>query len=811
MKTSLPFLLLIFLASCSSSPKYVTWKRGTDSEIHVAATNSSLAEWHSSMAATNAAVSSTNAGTGYLEPATIPIGSAAGTTTATAVPANTTSGALTPATSTSGTVTITNAAGAVRTNVPPRPPFVTGVPPGTSISPRGPSGTSNAPPTGVMGATMAPATPAAAGTTSTEQMIPAGVIKFRGAPLEQVLEIYAKYRNRTLLFPANLNLQQQITLINQTDLTRAEVIEALNAVLALNGISMVDMDDKFVKVVAQGEVHTTGGPTDARDPSQFQSMGQYITRIVQLKYVLPTQMAQVLAPFAKIAGSIYPIDTSQILVLRDYTENIKRMLDMIALVDIAVPSEFISEVIPIKYAKASEIAEALGSLSGGGGSTSIGGGGQRSATGAGGAAGRGGTFMNRGAGAGSYPQGSTSPFGGAGVNPGGVNPGGAGPAAGSFNDRLNSIIRRAATGTGGLQIIGETKVINDDRSNSLLIFASRTDMETITNIIAKLDVVLAQVIIDSIIMDVQIGKAVAVGVSGLQKQNQFTQNLTGAGGYNNGQPIFDLVNFLSQSAASRTNTFFPGSLGGGLTYWAQIGKSYDLVLQAAETDERINVIQKPRIMTTHATPGSIFVGSTVPYVTSTYYNGGYGGGPSSQYQQMQVGIGLQVTPFINSEGLVVMQLHEEISEISGSTTITGVGDVPNTTTRQLDGEVSVRDGEAIMLGGFVRNSTDKKVSGIPILKDIPLIGPLFGNNSKTKARQELMVLMRPTVLRTPDIAAAIAAEEKQKMPGILNAEFEAKEDQRKMLEKEKKDEMNRKGLMKPSERNADQPQDKSDY
>jgi general secretion pathway protein D len=642
-------------------------------------------------------------------------------------------------------------------------------------------------------------------------MIPAGVIKFRGAPLEQVLEIYAKYRNRTLLFPANLNLQQQITLINQTDLTRAEVIEALNAVLALNGISMVDMDDKFVKVVAQGEVQTTAGPPDSRDPTQFQAMGQYITRIVQLKYVLPSQMAQVLSPFAKIAGSIYPIDTSQILVLRDYTENIKQMLNMIALVDIAVPSEFISEVIPIKYAKASEIAEALSSLSGGGGGSTIGGG-QRSPTAAGGAAGRGGTFMNRGAGAGgNYPQGTSSPFGGGGVNPGGVNPGAAGPAAGSFNDRLNSIIKRASA-QGGLQIIGETKVINDDRSNSLLIFASRTDMETITNIIAKLDVVLAQVIIDSIIMDVQIGKAAAVGVSGLQKQNEFTKNLTGAGGYNNGQPLFDLVNFLAQKGTgTATNTFFPGSLGGGLTYWAQIGKSYDLVLQAAETDERINVIQKPRIMTTHATAGSIFVGSTVPYVTSTYYNGGYGGGPSSQYQQMQVGIGLQVTPFINSEGLVVMQLHEEISEISGSTTITGVGDVPNTTTRQLDGEVAVRDGEAIMLGGFVRNSTDKKVSGIPILKDIPLIGPLFGNNSKTKARQELMVLMRPTVMRTPDIAAAIAAEEKQKMPGILNAEFEAKEDQRKMLEKEKKDEMNRKGLMKPSERNADQPQDKSDY
>jgi general secretion pathway protein D len=164
----------------------------------------------------------------------------------------------------------------------------------------------------------------------------------------------------------------------------------------------------------------------------------------------------------------------------------------------------------------------------------------------------------------------------------------------------------------------------------------------------------------------------------------------------------------------------------------------------------------------------------------------YGGGPSSSYQQLQVGIGLTVTPYINPDGLVVMQIDESIDEISGSTSITGVGDVPNTTSRKLSAEVAVRDGDTIMLGGFIRNSTDKKKSGVPILKDIPLLGPLFSNQSDSKERKELIVLMRPTVLKTPDLAALATTAEKNRLPGISGAEMEVRMEEKKELELEQK-------------------------
>jgi general secretion pathway protein D len=624
----------------------------------------------------------------------------------------------------------------------------------------------NAPPAANVATNVPPAP--SEGAKSSEEVIPAGMINFPATDLNQVLQIYAELVNRTVLRPANLPAPL-ITLKTQTPLSKKEAIQAFDAVLAMNGITMINIGEKFVKAVPTAQANQEGAPINRADGASLPEIGHYVTHVVQLKYVKPTVIQPVLQQFAKIQGSILPIDDSQVLVLRDYTENVKRMLEMIKEIDVSVPSEFISEVIPIRYAKASDIQDALNSLAGGGGGTSVG----RGSTGSGrtGAV-QGGMSRPGMTGAGAAPYGMQQGTPGA-------APGQPGAAAGpSFAERLRQVVK-TATASGQLQILGETKIIADERSNSLLIFAARADMEMIKSIVAKLDVVLAQVIIDSIIMDVQIGSALEVGFSGWQTKKEYNPDVTGAGGYNNGQPLFDLVNFVNNGGQS--NNFFPGSLGGGFTYWAQLGNNFNAVLRAADADSRVNVIQKPRILTSHATAGSIFVGNTVPYITQANYGGGYYGA-SSMYQQLQVGIGLTVTPYINQDGLVVMQIDENIDEISGSTTIAGVGDVPNTTSRRLSAEVAVRDGDAILLGGFIRNSSNKKESGIPLLKDIPILGPLFGSRSNAKQRNELVVLMRPTVLKTPDIAARVTSEEKNKLPGISAAEAEVRKSEKKELE-----------------------------
>ncbi len=660
-----------------------------------------------------------------------------------------------------------------------------------------------------------PPTPAV--TNAPEETIPAGTINFPATDLNQVLQIYAELVGRTVLRPTTLPAPT-ITLRTQTPLTRREAKEAFDAVLALNGISMIDIGDKFVKAVADSAAGTAGAAWNKQQPGEMADLGSYMTHVVQLKYAKPSEVVQALQPFAKIPSAILPIDSSQILVLRDYTENVKRMLEMVREIDVAVPAEFVSEVIPIKYALAGDIANALSSIggSGGGGGTTVGGG-NRAGAGMGGMGSRfGGGFgggMNRGMGfGGSYGGGYGSYGGGYGSYGGGYYPqsasitplsGSATPqsfevtpqatfgtpaAAGttqpgvgsSFNQRLQNIINRASK-ENEIQVIGQNKIIADERTNSLLVFASRQDMETIKDIISKLDVVLAQVLIEAIVMEVSLDNSRNLGVSYLQKSLQpgGASYFQGIGAVNNG-------NFLGRSAFGALTNGSP-LVPSGFSYLAQFGNDLDVTLTAIANDSRINVLSRPRIQTSHAVMASLFIGNTVPYITGTSF-GAYGAyGQTSIYQPMQVGITLNVLPLINPDGLVVMDISQDISQLGTPVTIDG-NPVPTTTTRSATAKVAVKDRDTVMLGGFISNTKSTTRAGVPILKDIPGLGYLFRSTSDSNQRVELIVLMRPTVLPTPEAAAAVATAERNNLGGVRRAERENRIEEAKRIRQAEKEE-----------------------
>jgi general secretion pathway protein D len=667
------------------------------------------------------------------------------------------------------------------TNTPAAPamPPVPGTPPAAAPdAPPAPSATPAAAPS-------VPAAPAAP--KPPEEMIPAGNINFQGVDVGQVLDVYAQLVGRTML-RAGLP-QAQIILRTETPLTKTEAIQALQAVLALNGIALVNVGDKFVKVLPIDQANSAGAKIDHGDASQLPEMGSYVTHIVQLKYVKPSLMAPLILPFAKLANAIFPIDDNGILVLRDNAENVKRMLEMIEQIDVSVPAVYISEVIPIKYAMAEDIASALNSLGGSGGSTvSFGGSGATPSVN--GVSRPGGTGTGNTLQSGANSQANQSRTFGSQTAPGGTPTGGS-----TFNQRLQSIIQRASSGgqQDQIQVFGQTKIIADQRSNSLLIFATAADMERIKAVVAKLDVLLAQVLIESVIMDVGINHSWNLGVSVAQNPKTFQgsstnilQNIIGGGGMNNGQTFYD---FLNGSLGTNSSSTFGNNLSSGFSYFGNIGPSWDVALQAAAADSTTSVIQRPRIQTSQAKAASFFVGQTVPYVTGSTYGSAYGN--SSSYSQLSVGVELDVTPFINPDGLVVMDINQEIDDLNGYTVIENVGNVPNTTKRTLSSEIAVRDRDTIILGGFVRSDKSKSKSGVPLLMDIPLLGNLFTSRSDSKDRSETIVLIRPTVLKTPEIAAAQAVKEERRLPGISAAAAEDAESERKQVEAERRAELRR--------------------
>jgi general secretion pathway protein D len=608
-----------------------------------------------------------------------------------------------------------------------------------------------------------------------EEPLPQGMIDFRSADLTQVLDIYSMMVNRTILRPATLPAPT-ITLTTRGQLTMGEGIQAVQAVLALNGIVMVNVGDKFVKAMPEAQGGAAGGRFDTNSAGQLPDMGQFVTHVVQLKYAKPSELVPVLTPFVKIPNAILAIDASQMLVLRDYTENVKRMLELVKEIDVAIPSEFVSEVIPIKYAKASEIASALNSLSSGGGGATVGGGGTTGA---------------RPRTAGTSRTGGMGGMGGQGGYPGqmpgmGAQPGAtpAPAAAGnSFTSRLQSIINRASA-TGDIQVLGQTKIISDERTNSLLIYASKEDMKTIMGIVAKLDVVLAQVLIEAAIISVTLTDSRDLGISYLEQQPH------GAGNYVKGIGAINNGNALSQSPLVSAATNVANSLPSGFSYLASFGQDLDVTLTAAAANSRAKILQRPRIQTSHNEPASLFVGESRPYPTSSYYGGGGYGGYSS-IQQLQIGVTIEVTPLINPDGLVVMEIHTKIDSFEGNVTIQNVGDVPITSSKEASAKISVRDHDTIILGGLIETDKNNNASGVPLLMDIPVLGNLFRSSHASESRSELIVLIRPTVLATPEIAALTAVAEKNKMPGVRATEREIRaEETRRLKQADSADKVN---------------------
>ena len=606
--------------------------------------------------------------------------------------------------------------------------------------------------------------------------------EFPAVPVEQLLnEIYAPLVGRTLLMagsgPEAVPTTATLTLKTESPLTKTEAIVALETVLGMNGISVVPIGDKFAKVIPSPAAGGAGGNFSLS--TNLPLAGKFITQIVQVKYTAVEDLVQILKPFAStLPNTIIALPSTQTVILRDYAENVGRMLEMIKRIDILTPLSIKPEVIPIKYALASDIASALSALGASGGTavgksssgaTSFGGNG---ASGGRNGFGNGNSGNGLNGGAGAYPgQPATTTTGG------GINSAATG-ARSSFQNNLQKIVNSAAS-AGQFQLFGQTKIIADERTNSLLVFANDDDMKMIKTIISKLDVVLAQVLIDAIVMEINLTGTQSTGVS-YQAQRQDAGSFSGSGGLNNLSSAAS--GFLTGSTASSNgvaNSTLPSgstlaNLPGGFSYFAKFGNDLNVVLEAVAGDSRVNVLSRPRIQTSHAVPADLFIGNTVPYVTGTY-NYGYGAGPSSQYTQLEVGIHLQVLPLINPEGLVVMDIQADVEQLGPGVQIAGVGSVPTTTKRQAGAKVAVRDGETIILGGFISDSRTTSDSGIPWLKDIPGLGNLFKSRSFQNLRTELIMLMRPTVLKSPEIAADVATRERNKLSGVKQAELEIRQ------------------------------------
>lgn len=676
-----------------------------------------------------------------------------------------------PATPTNAPATRTVPSRALPSVAPAAPPAVpvpTPTPPAAATTPVPPA-VQAAPP--AVPATVPPAFPPvmaapanAAGAVAANKD-EAEAISIQNMEMRTFLELYSDQLGKTLIQGSAVAplMTATVSLKTKSTLTKAELLQAMESVMAQNGVVVVPMGEKFITVVPEALAGNAGARFKMDDTTGIAESQTFETRIVQLTNALPSELAQVLAPFAKMPNGILPIDSNRVLVLRDYAVNIRRMLELIEKIDVVVPMETEMKLVPIKYALVADMASVLGSLTSGGAVST----GTSSST-----ANRTRTTGTTG---GLNRTGATG-AGGLGANgAGGVGtlqtPGGINNAAGNrsnFQNQLQQIVQRAAAG-GNAPLLGDAKIIPDERTNSLLIFATKSEQKMIQEIIAQLDVVQQQVLIEAVIMEVSLSDNLNFGTSAANASSADK----GAKRFFGGSKFTEF--------GSLTN--FPGGLPQGFSYYSQLG-SWDLALTAIAGDSTVNVLSRPRIQTSHAVEASIFVGQTVPFITGSTTD--INGGARSTFQNQQVGITLQVLPLINPEGLVVLDIVQQVQQL-GENRLIDNNQVPTTTERNANARVAVRNGETVILGGFISSNKQKTKTGIPYLKDIPLLGSLFSQKVDSNQRVELIVLIRPTVLKTPEIASAVAEKERQKLFGVRQAEMQILEEEKKLSDKSKKE------------------------
>lgn len=635
--------------------------------------------------------------------------------------------------------------------------------------------------------------------------------------LDQFLDdVYAVEARKSVLHGQGLpNIQ--ISFSAATALNHEERMQVFDTILALDGVTMLPTSEKVILAVASSAAPTEGAPfSKATNSAAYPEASQYVTHIVQVKHMTVDDAAEVCRQFAKNQNGIIGLPSTKTLIIRDYAINVKRMLEVLARVDVEAPQEYQMEVIPIRYGRVEDIYATMASVIGGGGGGALGGvpGGAgltgrqtgRGGLGTGGFGGGGfgagglgtsgygglgtGGYGSGGYGGGSsygaggyrsYSEGELVPLQSAPVLGGGVGAGAGARGAGAgntFQNRFNANNR--GQGQGQIQaLVGDAQITPDPRSNSLIVYANKKDMATIKDVLAKVDTLLPQVLIEGIVMNVELNKTLDWGFSAGQSPQAYNGKGTfvGGGTANNANGQLGTGSSFIASLVTNASAAFPSASGVG--YYAQLGKNWNAVMTAAASDSRVEVVQRPRVVTSHAVPASFFAGSAVPYRTSGY---SYAGQESYNYGQLQVGVTLNVTPFITPDGLVVMDVSQDIQDITAAGDPT-TGVPPTTANKSTHSVMSVLSGDAVLMGGYINKTANWSDGGVPFLKDIPLLGLLFKSRSTSNDKSELMVLIRPTILQNPrDLALMSQAQEHSSGP-IHQLELESERDDRLSREK----------------------------
>ena len=567
-------------------------------------------------------------------------------------------------------------------------------------------------------------------------------LNLKDADIRSFIETVAEATERN--FVVDPRVKAKVTVISARPMNREEVYQVFLSVLQVHGYAAVQVG-QIIKILP--DVNAKQGPVATAGERSQGTGDELVTRVVHIKHVPAAQMVPILRPLVPQQGHLAAYPNSNVLIVSDRAANIQRLISIIDRIDRPDSQEI--EIVPLQYASATEVVRIVN------------------------------TLTRQGAQGGQVPGSTTLA---ADQRPNSILLSGDSAA----RLRIRGLIAHLDTpieGGGNSQVIflkyakaselapilkgisqfearegqqggtaatsstgsNEVNIQADDTNNALVITASPAKYESLRRIVYQLDVRRAQVLVEAIIAEVSTGLSKELGVQFAYLPTERSSGTTPAVGAllpNTGASLPALfADSVSDTLGAVSSGFFAGA--------AKLsGKDrFAALLRALEGDVATNILSTPTLVTLDNEEAEIVVAQNVPFITGQYTNTGSGTdtavNPFQTIEREDVGLTLRITPQINEGDSVKLDVEQEVSSLSPSPVATDL----ITNKRSIKTTVLVRDQQTIVLGGLIEDTFRDNVQKVPILGDIPLLGHLFKSTTTTKDKQNLMVFIRPVIIR----------------------------------------------------------------
>ena len=567
-------------------------------------------------------------------------------------------------------------------------------------------------------------------------------------------------------------VQGTVTLATPRPVSPAQAVSLLEMVLGWNNARLIWSDGRYNVVpsdqaVAGNLAPRTGSPANARG---------YEIRAIPLKYISATEMEKLLKPYARDKAIVQVDNTRNMIVLGGTRAELQNYLRTIEIFDVDWLAGMSVGIFPLQSAEADKIVTELEKVFGENGKTPLAGmfrfmplEGQNSVMvitsqpkylrdvetwiermDAGGEGVRlyvyevknikaadladqlSSVFGNGASGGGSNSSPSLQP----GLEPIEVRTMNDAPASNAPKPGTAANARNAALSISG----GDVSISAVEESNSVLVRASPGQWESIRRAIERLDSMPLQVHIEAQVIQVSLGGELEYGVSWF-----FNNAITNAGEYTASQTQNDW------------GTYASSILPTGVSDWTLIGPSAKAVISTLDKLSNVRVLSAPSVLVRNNVEASFDSGAQIPVVSTVVNPNDSGSNSISQVQFRQTGISLKVKPRVSTDGMVFLEITQDVSEASKDQPADVNGNI-RVDTNKLKTEVAIQGGETVVLAGLIKTENGKGSNGIPFLSRLPVIGALFGKQTKSNKRSEILVLITPTIVRNPAEARKLTDE-----------------------------------------------------